>query len=75
MKHLIDINDLTIDEISQIYTRASEFEKGFRKSNHINGHVVNMFFENSTRTKMSFEMAINKINANKYDFCADTSSS
>ena len=74
MKHLIDINDLTIDEISQIYTRASEFEKGFRKSNHINGHVVNMFFENSTRTKMSFEMAINKINANKYDFCADTSS-
>ena len=74
MKHLINIEDLTIDEINQIYTRVSEFEKGFRKSNHLNGHVVNMFFENSTRTKMSFEMAINKINANKYDFCADTSS-
>ena len=74
MKHLININDLTIDEINQIYTRASEFEKGIRKSNHINAHVVNMFFENSTRTKMSFEMAINKINANKYDFCSETSS-
>lgn len=33
-----------------------------------------MFFENSTRTKMSFEMAEDKINARKYDFCADVSS-
>ncbi|MBQ8634905.1 aspartate carbamoyltransferase catalytic subunit [bacterium] len=74
MKHLLNINDLTVDEINQIYTRASEFEKGIRKANHINAHVVNMFFENSTRTKMSFEMAINKLNARKYDFCADTSS-
>ena len=74
MKHLINIEQLSPEEINQIYTRAQEFEKGIRKSNHINAHVVNMFFENSTRTKMSFEMAINKINANKYDFCADTSS-
>ena len=68
MKHLINIENLTVDEINQIYTRANEFEKGIRKSNHINAHVANMFFENSTRTKMSFEMSINKLNANKYDF-------
>ena len=74
MKHLINIEQLSPEEINQIYTRAQEFEKGIRKSNHINAHVVNMFFENSTRTKMSFEMAINKLNANKYDFCAETSS-
>lgn len=74
MKHLINIQELTLDEINQIYTRAQEFEKGYRKSNHINAHVATMFFENSTRTKMSFEMAINKINAKKYDFCANTSS-
>lgn len=74
MKHLINVNDLSVDEINQIYNRASEFEKGIRKSNHTNGHVATMFFENSTRTKMSFEMAINKLNANKYDFCAETSS-
>ena len=74
MKHLIDIRKLTTDNINQICIRAGEFEKGIRKSNHINAHVATMFFENSTRTKMSFEMAINKINANKYDFCADTSS-
>lgn len=74
MKHLINIEDLSTDEINQICTRAQDFEKGIRKANHINAHVVNMFFENSTRTKMSFEMAINKLNAKKYDFCADTSS-
>lgn len=74
MKHIINIEDLTVEEINQIYNRASEFEKGIRKANHLKGHVVNMFFENSTRTKMSFEMAENKISANKYDFFADTSS-
>ena len=74
MKHLINVENLSLDEINQIYTRANEFEKGIRKSNHINAHVATMFFENSTRTKMSFEMAINKLNARKYDFCAETSS-
>lgn len=74
MKHLINIDNLSIEEINQICTRAGEFEKGIRKSNHINAHVATMFFENSTRTKMSFEMAINKLNARKYDFCAETSS-
>ena len=74
MKNLININDLTPDDINQIYVRANEFEKGMRKSNHTNAHVVNMFFENSTRTKMSFEMAENKLNLHKYDFNADVSS-
>ena len=74
MKHLINIEDLSTEEINQIYTRAQDFEKGIRKANHLNAHIVNMFFENSTRTKMSFEMAINKLNANKYDFCSETSS-
>ncbi len=74
MKNLLDIKSLTTDEINQIIKRASEFEKGIRKSNHTNSHVISMFFENSTRTKLSFEMAINKIHANKYDFCANTSS-
>lgn len=74
MKNLINIQDLTIEEINQICLRASEFEKGIRKSNHSNAHITNMFFENSTRTKMSFEVAIDKIGAHRHDFCADTSS-
>ena len=47
MKHLLDIKSLSNDEINQIYFRANEFEKGIRKSNHLNAHIVNMFFENS----------------------------
>ena len=74
IKNIIDIADLTIDDINQIYIRANEFEKGIRKSNHINAHVVNMFFEDSTRTKMSFEMAENRLNVHKYDFLPDLSS-
>jgi len=74
MKHLLNIESLTREEINQIYQRASEFEKGMRKANHLNGNIVNMFFENSTRTKLSFEMAINKIHANKFDFSSSTSS-
>jgi len=74
IKNIIDIADLTVDDINQIYIRANEFEKGIRKSNHINAHVANMFFEDSTRTKMSFEMAENRLNIHKYDFLPDLSS-
>ena len=74
MKHLIKIKDLSNDEINEIFLRAYEFETNRRKANHINAHVINMFEENSTRTKLSFEVAINKINAKKYDFSFETSS-
>lgn len=74
MKHLIDIESLTLEEIEQICSRANDFEKGIRTSNHSNLHVVNMFFENSTRTKLSFEMAENKLHINNYDFNKDVSS-
>ncbi|MBQ7286399.1 MAG: aspartate carbamoyltransferase catalytic subunit [Candidatus Gastranaerophilales bacterium] len=74
MNHLLNIEELTIEQIHHICQRAYEFEKKTRKSVHSNAHVVNMFFENSTRTKLSFEMAENKLAINKYDFCANTSS-
>lgn len=74
MDNLIDISSLTIDDINEIIKRAIDFEKGIRKSNHNSANVVTMFFENSTRTKMSFEMAIHKISANHFDFTIDTSS-
>ena len=61
MKHLININDLTAEEINQIYLRANDFEKGIRKSNHINAHVATMFFENSTRTHYSFQCALHNL--------------
>lgn len=74
MKHLIKIEDLTVEEINQIYLKALDFEKGLRTSNHKNACVCSMFFENSTRTKLSFEMAIEKLLAKKFDFSFSTSS-
>lgn len=74
MEHLIDIKSLSIDDINKICNRALEFEKKIRRSNHANKHVINMFFENSTRTKLSFEMSENKLGVNKYHFNASTSS-
>ena len=57
MNHLTDIKSLSIDDINKICNRAIEFEKQMRRSNHTNKHIINIFFENSTRTKLSFEMA------------------
>lgn len=74
MKHLLNIEDLSLEEINQICVRAYEFERGVRQANHARANVITMFFENSTRTKLSFEMAINKIGANKFDFSSTTSS-
>lgn len=74
MNHLINIEQLSTEEILQISQRALDFEKGLRRANHPNGNIISMFFENSTRTRLSFEMAANRINAKFYDFRNDTSS-
>ena len=74
MEHLINIEQLSTDEILQITQRAIDFEKGLRRANHPKGNIINMFFENSTRTRLSFEMASNNIGAKFYDFKCDTSS-
>lgn len=74
MKHLIKIEDLTVKDINKIYDIAYAFEKGERKTDYSNKSICNMFFENSTRTKLSFEMAQTKINVKKFNFEAKVSS-
>ncbi len=49
------MNNLENDTIMSLLDRAGEFQRGEKAP--INGTVVNLFFEPSTRTKMSFEMA------------------
>lgn len=63
MEHLVSMKDLTVEEIMLILDRATIFKRlGFRE---LPGTytVCNLFFEPSTRTKTSFEMAERKVGA------------
>ncbi len=60
-KSLISIEDLTKDDILEILERATLFEKN-PNQNLLNGMVAGvLFFEPSTRTRLSFETAINRL--------------
>ena len=67
-KHLLGIEPLTRKEIFSIFQLAGEFRKVLQRPiaripqlQHIT--VANLFFENSTRTKLSFELAEKRLSA------------
>ena len=64
-KNLISIDDLSITEINKIHDLALHYYK--TKDNHEaelkNKLLVNFFFENSTRTRTSFEIAAKRLGA------------
>ncbi len=74
MKHLIDINRLEKAEIEKIISLAGEFKLGTRKSSVAEKTACLMFFENSTRTKISFDLAAQKLGMNVIHFDGATSS-
>ena len=62
-KSLISIQDFSKDEILHILDVAQEFEAN-REQNFLAGKVVAcLFFEPSTRTRLSFEAAVNRLGA------------
>lgn len=75
-KSLVSINDITKDEILKLLQQAAWFEQN---PNHhlLDGTVVaTLFFEPSTRTRLSFETAANRLGARVIGFSdAATSSS
>ena len=67
-KNLISIQDFSKDEILHILDVAKEFEKD-REQNFLAGKVVAcLFFEPSTRTRLSFEAAVNRLGARVIGF-------
>lgn len=74
MKHLIDINRLEKSEIESIIEVAREFKADTRKSSVEGKTACLMFFENSTRTKISFDLAAQKLGMNVIRFDGATSS-
>jgi len=73
-RSLVSIDDLTTSEIMKILDLAGEFEKQ-PVQNLLTGKVIaTLFFEPSTRTRLSFESAINKLGGKIVGF-ADASTS
>ncbi len=79
MKHLLSINDLSVEEIAHIFETASEMhdvqKREVKKLPVLRGRtVVNMFFEDSTRTRSSFEIAGKWLSADVINISAKGSS-
>ncbi|HZP89678.1 MAG TPA: aspartate carbamoyltransferase catalytic subunit [Actinomycetota bacterium] len=72
-KHLLSINDVSAEDIVRILDVAESFrEVGTRvikKVPALRGRtVVNLFYENSTRTRISFELAAKRLSADVINF-------
>ncbi len=65
MKDLISIDQLSIQEINEIHQEAEIFlENPHKNYSDLSGKIlVNFFFENSTRTRTSFEIAAKRLGA------------
>ncbi len=78
-KHLLSMHDVTADDVVRILDTAESFrEVGSRvikKVPALRGRtVVNLFYENSTRTRISFELAAKRLSADVINFSASGSS-
>jgi len=74
-KSLVSINDYTKEDYLKIIEKAAEFEKN-PVQKILDGKVIaTLFFEPSTRTRLSFESAINKLGGRVIGFTDAASSS
>ncbi|HHY74551.1 MAG TPA: aspartate carbamoyltransferase catalytic subunit [Bacillus bacterium] len=74
MKHLLTMTGLTLTEIEQILYDAERFSNGDQWKVDKQMFVANMFFEHSTRTRNSFEVAEKKLGLDVLNFYAENSS-
>ena len=77
MKHLIDIKDLSVDEINELIEVAKDIIHNKEKYSHkCDGKkLATLFFEPSTRTRLSFEAAMIELGGNVIGFSESSSSS
>ena len=78
-RHVLSMHDLTADDVTRVLDTAESFrEVGTRvikKVPALRGRtVVNFFLENSTRTRISFELAAKRLSADVINFSAGGSS-
>ncbi|MBU0479634.1 MAG: aspartate carbamoyltransferase catalytic subunit [Proteobacteria bacterium] len=78
-KHLLSMEDLSVQDISFILQTAESFKeistRAIKKVPTLRGKtVINLFFEPSTRTRLSFEVAAKRLSADTFNISASTSS-
>jgi aspartate carbamoyltransferase catalytic subunit len=78
-KHLLGIKDITREDIELIFETADNFKevinRPIKKVPSLRDiTIANVFFENSTRTRLSFELAEKRLSADVVNFSASTSS-
>jgi aspartate carbamoyltransferase catalytic subunit len=78
-RHLLGIKDLTASDIAIILQTAQQFkevlQRPIKKVPSLRDvTIVNLFFENSTRTRISFELAEKRLSADTINFSASGSS-
>jgi len=78
-KHLLGIKDITREDIELIFETADNFKevinRPIKKVPSLRDvTIANVFFENSTRTRLSFELAQKRLSADVINFSASTSS-
>ncbi|HKR03448.1 MAG TPA: aspartate carbamoyltransferase catalytic subunit [Bacteroidia bacterium] len=78
-KHLLGIKDLSVDDIQLIFQTADNFKevinRPIKKVPSLRDvTVANLFFENSTRTRISFELAEKRLSADIINFSSSSSS-
>lgn len=78
-KHLLGIKNLQVSDISTILSTAQQFkevlQRPIKKVPSLRDvTIVNLFYENSTRTRISFELAEKRLSADTINFSASGSS-
>ncbi len=78
-KHLLGIKDLTTEDIQLILSTAGQFKEVLQRPvkkvpTLRDVTIVNLFYENSTRTRISFELAERRLSADTVNFTVSSSS-
>ncbi len=77
-KNLISAENLNKENLYQVFDKAKYFEENYNpkeKFDDLIGYTIALaFFENSTRTRLSFELAAKRLSAETLNFTASTSS-
>lgn len=74
MQHLVSMEHLAVEEIENLIQKAMQYKAGEAVPNLQGRYIANLFFENSTRTKCSFEMAEHRLDMKQINFESSASS-